>query len=143
MIIQFIIGCILIGITVIVHACALYILLRFTEHPHFHLKGKLYKFHKMMLIIISVLGVFLATVIEIWLWAITLYFLDISDLPTFESALYFSTSTFTTVGYGDLVLSEDWRLLGSFESANGLLLFGWSTAFIFEITARLYKTETL
>lgn len=43
------------------------------------------------------------------------------------------------MGFGDLVLSEDWRLLSSFESVNGMILFGWSTAFIFEIVRQIYS----
>ncbi len=81
-----------------------------------------------------VVGVFLAHVVEIWIWALFYYFqASILELPTLEAALYFSASTFTTVGFGDLVLSEEWRLLSGFESVNGMILFGWSTAFIFEV----------
>jgi voltage-gated potassium channel Kch len=57
--------------------------------------------------------------------------------------LYFSTTTFTTVGYGDVFLDKEWRLLSAFQSANGFIMFGWSTAFIFEIMSKLYKEETL
>lgn len=53
----------------------------------------------------------------------------VSALPDFESALYFSATSFTTLGYGDVVLDPKWRLFGAIERANGLLLFGWSTAF--------------
>lgn len=66
--------------------------------------------------------------IEIWLYA-GLYHVAgaVADL---ETALYFSTVSFTTVGYGDIVLEPGWRLVGAIESVNGLLLFGWSTAFL-------------
>ena len=73
--------------------------------------------------------------IEIWLYA-GLYLLA-SALPDLETALYFSTASFTTVGYGDIVLAPDWRIVGAIESANGLLLFGWSTAFLTTTTAQL------
>ena len=82
----------------------------------------------------------LGHVIEIWIWAIFYYFTaSIQEIPTLEAALYFSTSSFTTVGFGDLVLSEEWRLLSSFESTNGMILFGWSTAFIFELIRHVYN----
>jgi hypothetical protein len=87
-----------------------------------------------------VLAVFTAHVIEIWIWAIFYYLkASISEIPTLEAALYFSTSSFTTVGFGDLVLSEDWRLLSSFEATNGMILFGWSTAFIFAAVRHTYS----
>ena len=63
--------------------------------------------------------------------------LAIGEFDAIEPALYFSTSTFTTVGFGDLVLAEDWRMLAAAESANGFLLIGWSTAFLVAVTARV------
>ena len=90
---------------------------------------------------IAVLGVFCAHVIQIWLWAI--FYLAVNALPNLEEALYFSTSAFTTVGFGDLVLDERWRLVSSFQSANGFILFGWSTAFIFEVMSRFYRGDWL
>ena len=88
-----------------------------------------------------VLMVFLAHIIEIWVWA--LFYLGVEAMPTLEAALYFATSSFTTVGFGDVVLDEKWRLISSFQSANGFILFGWSTAFIFEIMSKLYKDEKI
>jgi len=82
-------------------------------------------------------------ILPIRVWAILFYYLSPGELPTFESALYFSTSSFTTVGFGDVYLDETWRLLSSFEAANGFILFGWSTAFIFEIISKLYKDEQI
>ena len=78
-----------------------------------------------------------AHVAETWIWATFSHFIE--EFSNFEAALYFSTSSFTTVGYGDLVLSEEWRLMGALESANGMMLFGWSTAFIFEVVRRSYR----
>jgi hypothetical protein len=83
---------------------------------------------------------FLAMIVEVWLWA-GLY-LVIGALETLEEALYFSTVTFSTLGYGDVVLDNSWRLLGSFEAANGLFLFGWSTALVFAVIQRLHVLGT-
>ena len=68
-------------------------------------------------------------------------YLSLGALPDFESALYFSTTSFTTIGYGDVVLEKSWRLFGAVEGANGLLLFGWSTAFLIAVTARMRILE--
>ena len=78
---------------------------------------------------VFVLWLFLATIIEVWSWA--LLYLFLGALESIEKAVYFSTVTFTTLGFGDIVLDEEWRLLSSFEAANGLLMFGWSTALVF------------
>jgi voltage-gated potassium channel Kch len=75
-----------------------------------------------------VLMMFFASVIEASAWAIT--YLVIDAIPNLEEALYFSTVTFTTLGYGDITLNEDWRLLGAFEAANGSIMFGWTTALV-------------
>ncbi len=79
-------------------------------------------------ILFLVLSLMALHAIEIWLYA-GLY-LAAGAVADLETALYFSTVTFTTVGYGDIVLEPGWRLVGAIESANGLLLFGWSTAFL-------------
>ena len=60
-----------------------------------------------------------------------------------QSALYFSTVTFTTLGYGDITLQERWKLLSSFEAVNGIVLFGVSTAFVFAVLKRLFEEAGL
>ena len=90
-------------------------------------------------ILFVVLGLMAIHTVEIWLYAHA--FLAIGALADFEVALYFSTASFTTIGYGDVVLDRQWRLLGAIEGANGLLLFGWSTAFLFSVTGRLRALE--
>jgi voltage-gated potassium channel Kch len=95
---------------------------------------------KGVLLSLVVLSVFCALIFAMWLWAGLYALLQI--FPDFETALYFSMATFSTVGYGDVVIGPDWRLLGGIESANGFLLFGWNTAFIFEVTTIIYRKET-
>jgi len=55
-----------------------------------------------------------------------------------EPALYFSMVTYTTLGSGDVTLEDQWRLLGSFEAANGIVMFGWTTALIVAAVHKLY-----
>ena len=86
-----------------------------------------------------VLWLFLATIIEVWSWA--LLYLSLDAFQSIETAVYFSTVTFTTLGFGDIVLGEEWRLLSSFEAANGLLMFGWSTALIFVAVQWTYENR--
>ena len=76
-----------------------------------------------------------AHLIQIALWALA--FLMVGELPTFEAAFYFSAENYTALGYGDIILSERWRLLGPLEAINGLLLFGLSTAVMFAVLSRL------
>ena len=73
--------------------------------------------------------VFMLTVAA-WVWAIAYRALGI--FATFEESLYFSLVAFTTLGFGDLLLPDDWRLLGGLAAANGLILFGLLTAMLVE-----------
>ena len=83
-----------------------------------------------------VLIMFLASMIEAGIWAGT--YLAVGAISGLEPALYFSTVTFTTLGYGDVVLDDRWRLLGSIEAGNGIIMFGWTTALIFAAVHRVY-----
>lgn len=73
--------------------------------------------------------------VEIWMFAVFYMWLGLFD--GFMDAVYFSASTFSTVGFGDLVLPDKWRLLAATEGAHGFLLIGWSTAFLVSVTARM------
>jgi len=66
--------------------------------------------------------------IEAWVWAFI--YLKLGEFKELSKALYFSVVTCTALGYGDITLSERWRLLSTFEAMGGLLLFGASTAFL-------------
>ena len=78
--------------------------------------------------------------LEALAWAVTFWLLPAhANLKTFEEAVYFSTVTFTTLGYGDITLSPPWRLLSGIEAMNGILLAGWSTALLFSVVQRSWK----
>ena len=75
--------------------------------------------------------------IQIALWAVV--FWRAGELPTLETAVYFSITTYTTVGFGDVVLGPGWRVLAGIEGLTGLILVGWSTAFVFAVVNRMYE----
>ena len=86
-----------------------------------------------------VLGMALAAYLESFLWA--LLYWAVEALPTLADAAYFSLVTFTTLGYGDITLEEQWRMLGAFESTNGIIFFGWTTAIIVSTVQRLFVRD--
>ena len=90
-----------------------------------------------LLLLAAVLWIIAIHIIEVWIWA--LVYIQIGEFNDFGSALYFSTVTATTLGYGDLVLSQDWQLLSAFEAMGGLILFGASTAFLISLMGHLFK----
>lgn len=77
--------------------------------------------------------------ISAWIWALT--YLAVGAFESLEPALYFSVVSFTTLGFGDIVLSEQWRMLSGLSAANGLILFGLSTAFLVEFLSRLRQAQ--
>ena len=77
------------------------------------------------------IGQVVAHLLEIALWAVV--FIICGEFHDFGIAYYHSAVNYTSLGYDDVVLAPSWRLLGPFEAANGLLLFGLSTAMIFAV----------
>ncbi|MCH7812351.1 MAG: two pore domain potassium channel family protein [Chloroflexi bacterium] len=78
---------------------------------------------------------FLAALLEAGTWAAV--YLAVGAIPDLETALYFSTVTFTTLGYGDVTLDAGWRLLASLQGANGTIMFGWTTALVMAVIHRM------
>jgi hypothetical protein len=80
-----------------------------------------------------------AHLIEMAVWAIL--FVICGEFPDFGTAYYHSAVNYTTLGYGDVLMSASWRLLGPLEAANGMLLFGVTTAMVFAIMQGLVKAR--
>lgn len=86
-----------------------------------------------------VMAIFALHLVEAAIWA-TFYTWS-GALPDFRTALYFSLASYTTVGYGDVVLGEAWRLLGVFEACIGVLMLGWSTGILFALVSRQFESH--
>ena len=86
-----------------------------------------------------ILFAMLAHLMEIALWA--MLFLICGEFSDFPTAYYHSAVNYTSLGYGDIVMSPAWRLLGPLEAADGMLLFGVSTALIFAVIQRLVEVR--
>jgi hypothetical protein len=71
---------------------------------------------------------------EVVVWAVTYGLVDAA--PPSTPLVYFAFGNYTTLGYGDLIPVEQWRLLGPMTALNGIMLVGWSTALIFEVLRR-------
>jgi hypothetical protein len=77
--------------------------------------------------------------VEIGVWAAV--FVTCGEFSQFATAYYHSAVNYTTLGYGDIVMSPRWKLMGPLEAANGMLLFGVSTAMIFAVIQRLIEAR--
>jgi len=140
MLINIVIGLIVIGITVSIQGYG-------THYWLTHIRKK-YKFvsiskfdkKSVRLIISTAFFLLLLHFMESGIWAFTFYILPgITEFQTFEKAMYFSLVTFTTLGYGEVTISSSNRMLAGFEAINGILLIGWSTAYMFSIVQYIYK----
>jgi hypothetical protein len=83
--------------------------------------------------------IILLHLVEIAAWAVC--YVRGDAMPDLPAALYFSAVTYTTTGYGDLVLPADWRLVGAVEALTGILMCGLSTGFFFAVVTRMFRGE--
>lgn len=130
----------MVALTVVVHFWGLIALTRIVSGGSEKLRAHEGAGRAALVIVLGVFGVFALHTVEIWLYA-ALYRVVLIETRSFEEALYFSTVTFASLGYGDIVLSPRWRLISAIEAANGVILFAWSTAFLFTLTRRLNLIE--
>jgi len=84
--------------------------------------------------IVTVLVLMAAHLSEVVVWASAYAVLDAA--PNGSDVVYFAFVNYTTLGYGDITPTEDWKLLGPMTAMNGVLLFGWSTAVIFQVLSK-------
>ena len=83
----------------------------------------------------SVIWIMLGHVVEAGIWALVFMALGLFD--SISAAYYFALVAYTTLGFGDITLPEEWRILSGFAAANGFLVFGWSTAFQVEYLSNM------
>ena len=138
MLIMIAIGCLLMVISTIVHAGCTYATMNgYRVLAERSLKG-MSAWMKTWAVAALVLLLFLAALIEVGAWALTYRLLGV--IGDIETAVYFSAVTFTTLGYGDVVLKPPARMLASIEAINGILIFGWSTALLVAFIGRLVRS---
>ena len=136
---QLLIATAMVAATVLIHLAGLSILVAVMRRRSTGSTRRTAILHQGVAIMTAAFGLFALHTLEIWAYA-GLY-LQLGALPDFEQALYCSTSTYVTLGYGDIVLPVQWRILGAIEGANGILLLGWSTAFFVSIIDRIRLLE--
>ncbi len=100
-------------------------------------KQEMGTFGYMVLLLVAFSAIIMLHMFEIAIWA-GFYFSN-SLFQDFETSLYFSTTSYTTIGFGDVVLPRAWRMLGGIEGVTGVLLCGLSTAFVFAIVNAMFQ----
>jgi len=133
---SFLIGCGMILITTIIHSGVTLLVV----HSTFKNSKKRViqrKYLRSVWLAVIVIIMFFATILESGIWAFC--YLYLGALQSFEEALYFSIVTFSTLGFGDIILEQEWRFLSALEAANGIIMFGWSTAIVMAAVQKLYQ----
>jgi voltage-gated potassium channel len=136
------IGSVMIFLTVAVHAVGATLWLRYVAIWHAHRQfdaGPWTLFHA----VLRTAGVLLLLhFIEMVMWAVLFFSLpEKGGLKNFPEAIYFSIITFTTLGYGDITLSEQWHLLSGMEAMVGITVFGLTTAMLFAVIQRVWQLK--
>lgn len=89
------------------------------------------------ILVLVLVVLFAGHLVQIAIWAFL--FVRIGEFTEFETAFYHSTVNFATLGYGDIVMSERWRLLGALQAASGVLMFGLSTSALFAVMTNIFR----
>ena len=136
MIAKLLIAWCLLALTVAIHAAGLSAMLRhasaaLTDTRFWPLTARL---------VLIAWGLVLLHLAEIAVWALFYWWQEC--LPDAESSFYFSGVTYTTVGYGDLVLPQEWRLIGSVEGLTGILMCGLSSGLFFAVVSRVFAVRS-
>jgi hypothetical protein len=125
------------GLCVMVHAMGMMAALRWLRQATARVDAR---FWISTWLLVRVAGwIILLHLVEIALWA--LFYAQGHGMPDLPSAFYFSAVTYTTTGYGDLVLPSEWRLVGGVEALTGILMCGWSAAFFVAVVTRISQTQ--
>ena len=123
--------------TIFIHALTLITLVHFFRHERRLGRAGASFWIDLAIVALVVAFAFVAHLLEIAVWAVL--FLLCGEFPAFGLAYYHSAVNDTTLGYGDVLMTPSWRLLGPLEAAAGALMVGVSTAMIFAVIHRLIQ----
>ena len=130
MIRQFLFGGAVSTVNIALHALVMTILVQVARKAS--ARSKSHASQHLVLVMIPVVLVLMMThALEVVVWGISYWLVDAAPVGT--DRVYFAFVNYTTLGYGDITPARQWLLLGPITAMNGVLMFGWSTAVIFEI----------
>jgi hypothetical protein len=129
-------ACALVIVTVAVHATGIVVLVRRLVWLGATPLTRAWPIARLLLRMIWWLMLLHLTEIAVW----GLFYLWRRCLPDADAAFYFSGATYTTLGYGDVVLAKPWRMLGPMEALSGILMGGLSTGYFFVIVSRIHQS---
>ena len=140
MFLNIIIGLIMVAITVAIQAYGTSYWLKKLAGKLFSLPPDKFDRRSTRLLILTSLFLLLLNCSQAILWALMYFYIpNITGFESLEKAIYFSLVTFTTLGYGDITIQTDFRILSGIEAMNGILLIGWSTTLMYSAMQAIWK----
>jgi len=133
------IAVVIVSVSLVIHMAGILLMAKWLLHRREELEQSLNRRRFVVLMITLFAAILLLHVIQTSLWAMFYYTQEL--FSDFETSLYFSMVSFTTIGYGDVLLPRNWRLLGVIEGFSGVLLCGVSTAFIFAVVNAIFQAR--
>ena len=127
----------IVSVCLVIHVVGILMMAEWLLHRREKLERTASKRNFAVLIVTLFAGIIFLHLIQTSLWAVFYYTQNL--FSDFETSLYFSMVSFTTIGYGDVLLPRRWRLLGVIEGFSGVLLCGLSTAFIFAVVNAMFQ----
>lgn len=135
---QLLIAWCLLAFCVVIHATGLTLAFHWLRQRAAPLAGRIWPATWLLVIVAG--WTLLLHLLEIVVWAVG--YACLGAMPDLPSAIYFSAVTYTTTGYGDLLLPQDWRLVGAIEALTGILMSGLSTGMFFAVFSRIFRLGT-
>src|SRR5215510_8646344 len=123
----------------LLHVAALLLMAEWLLQRREYLKRSRAMTRYALLMILLFSGIMILHIIETSFWAA--FYHSRALFTNFETCLYFSLTSYTTIGYGDVLLPQRWRLLGAIEGITGVLLCGISTAFFFAVMTAMFQVR--
>ena len=140
MFVSLILGSVTVIVSMTIQVFAVVLMLRYlitaiAEHERLT-AGFRYESYAITLVLMML---FIGHLAQIAIWAIL--FMLLGEFDSFQTAFYHSAVNFASLGYGDIVMSEDWRLLGAIEASNGVLMFGLSAGTLLSVMTNLFANS--
>jgi hypothetical protein len=131
MLMQLVLATAMVVVIVVIHLTGLGLLMRALRN---HARGKVHLM-PLTILIAATIGIIAIHTVEIWLYAVV--YLALHAVDAFEPALFLSTVTYTSIGSIEVPTPIPWRIFIAIEAAAGIIMLGWSTAFLVSLLARL------
>lgn len=137
---ELLLATVMVTLTVLVHGSGLIVLarlLRLESQAEASVHTHPASFRGMAVLLFLILSLTALHGVEIWLYAFV--YLLLGAIPVLREAVYFSTITYGAIGYGDEIMAREWRLVSAIEGINGIIMIGWSTAFLMRTVGLLRR----